>query len=338
VIKILLLIVGLLFLLIGILLFTSSSSIVELKLRYDEIEDCKVGSAETGYKQCTFNLEVEKEMKLPIYVYYELTNFYQNHRVYIQSLSQNQLLGTSVGPDEFCQPLLKDKNGTILYPCGLMANSFFTDRFTAKILKKDDTNAATLCSSCDDSYADLSDIKQKWSEWREDEKKTWRRDNIAWKVDESSRFQDPTFGPETYSREGYRQEMDGLLLPKVKDPDFIVWMRPAALPEFRKLYRVIDALPDGRTSLQKGDKIQVFAVNWFSVEEYKGTKSIVFTTLTWFGGKASSLGIAYIVVGGVSLLLALGLFVKEPSRSLGNYNFQEFNWKNLPNAGAQPTK
>ena len=37
----------------------------------------------------------------------------------------------------------------------------------------------------------------------------------------------------------------------VTDPDFIVWMRTAALPEFRKLYRVINR------DLRKGETLNV---------------------------------------------------------------------------------
>ena len=35
-------------------------------------------------------------MKAPVYVYYELDNFYQNHRRYVKSRSDSQLEGENV--------------------------------------------------------------------------------------------------------------------------------------------------------------------------------------------------------------------------------------------------
>lgn len=45
-------------------------------------------------------------MKPPIYVYYELDNYYQNHRRYVKSRSSLQLLGevcVVVSAGEFCR-------------------------------------------------------------------------------------------------------------------------------------------------------------------------------------------------------------------------------------------
>ena len=36
---------------------------------------------------------VPEKMKAPVYVYYELDNFYQNHRRYVKSRSDSQLSG-----------------------------------------------------------------------------------------------------------------------------------------------------------------------------------------------------------------------------------------------------
>lgn len=41
----------------------------------------------------------------------------------------------------------------------------------------------------------------------------------------------------------------------------------------------------------------------FPTQEYKGTKSIILSTRTIMGGKNPFLGIAYIVVGGICILL-----------------------------------
>ncbi|CAN0522451.1 unnamed protein product, partial [Ectocarpus sp. 8 AP-2014] len=67
-------------------------------------------------------------MKPPIYVYYELNNYFQNHRRYVKSRSSLQLLGEAVEPDENCEPLERTTVGgeiLDLNPCGLIANSMF---------------------------------------------------------------------------------------------------------------------------------------------------------------------------------------------------------------------
>ena len=41
------------------------------------------------------NVKIEENMKAPIMIYYKLEGFYQNHRRYIKSKSQNKLSGKS---------------------------------------------------------------------------------------------------------------------------------------------------------------------------------------------------------------------------------------------------
>eukprot|EP00493_Phyllostaurus_siculus_P019621 UN19933 len=90
----------------------------------------------------------------------------------------------------------------------------------------------------------------------------------------------------------------------------MVWARTAALPSFRKLHRKIDNLPDGRSKLSKGDQITVQIANWFPVEDFDGEKKFVLTTLTWFGGSAMGLAIAYLVVGIISLIISIGIILR----------------------------
>ena len=49
-------------------------------------------------------IDIPKDMDAPIYVYYKLDNFYQNHRRYVKSRSDIQLRGKS-GSTETCEPL-----------------------------------------------------------------------------------------------------------------------------------------------------------------------------------------------------------------------------------------
>ena len=58
----------------------------------------------------------------------------------------------------------------------------------------------------------------------------WTQTGIAWDTDINDKFQ-PTESTNLHNR---RTPEENKL---VTDPDFIVWMRTAGLPTFRKLYR-----------------------------------------------------------------------------------------------------
>jgi hypothetical protein len=80
-----------------------------------------------------------------------------------------------------------------------------------------------------------------------------------------------------------------------------VWMRTAAFPTFRKLYGKKD------DDLMAGTYKLTVAYN-YPVKGFDGTKSFVVAQMTWAGGKNPFLGIAYIVVGSMSLCSAVALF------------------------------
>lgn len=57
-------------------------------------------------------------------MYYGLTSFYQNHRHYVRSRNEEQLLGDLNAQSWECDPYQSD-NGQPYAPCGLIANSKF---------------------------------------------------------------------------------------------------------------------------------------------------------------------------------------------------------------------
>lgn len=62
-------------------------------------------------------------------MYYGLSNFYQNHRRYVKSRDDNQLLGNlDTSPSSDCAPFHKDDAGKYIAPCGAIANSLFNGK------------------------------------------------------------------------------------------------------------------------------------------------------------------------------------------------------------------
>ncbi|KAJ6770070.1 ALA-INTERACTING SUBUNIT 2-RELATED [Salix purpurea] len=81
-------------------------------------------------KNCSRILKVRKHMKAPIYIYYQLDNYYQNHRRYVKSRSDQQLLhGLKSSNTGSCEPE-ESNNGLPVVPCGLIAWSLFNDTYT----------------------------------------------------------------------------------------------------------------------------------------------------------------------------------------------------------------
>jgi len=146
-----------------------------------------------------------------------------------------------------------------------------------------------------------------------EDKGTWVKTGISWQSDRDKKFKRVDVPP-SFARRG----PGGFDLPNVTDEDFIVWMRTAGLPTFKKLYRKIE-----NRDLISGDIILLNFSNAFPVKSFSGTKSIVLSTTSALGGKNDFLGYAYIVVGVICLVLAIGFLVKHlySPRAMGDMHY-----------------
>eukprot|EP00811_Abedinium_folium_P002528 NODE_12321_length_1232_cov_2.653394.p1 GENE.NODE_12321_length_1232_cov_2.653394~~NODE_12321_length_1232_cov_2.653394.p1 ORF type:complete len:154 (+),score=42.23 NODE_12321_length_1232_cov_2.653394:347-808(+) len=96
----------------------------------------------------------------------------------------------------------------------------------------------------------------------------------------------------------------------IQSGHFIVWMRTAGLPTFRKLWGKVS------TPLKAGSRLRVFFEDNFPVVPFRGRKTFVLSTSNALGGRNDFLGLGYIVVGACCLVFCL-VFVCLPRRCKG---------------------
>jgi len=263
--------------------------------------------------QCQIRFNLPADLQPPVFLYYKLTSFYQNHRRYVKSLDAGQLKGGATTASALnsgdCKPLAQQMvtvNGVqtakAIYPCGLIANSVFNDTISLPVLMNPSggTTGNVTYNFTDKGIA--------WS--GEAKKYTNTPPNIDTLVPPPNwalRY------PDGYTADNIPQLAD--------DEHFQNWMRTAGLPTFTKLYYRND-----HDVMSKGDyEISVY-MN-FPVTEFGGTKSLVISTVSWIGGKNPFLGWAY--VGAAALFVLLGLagtarHLISP-RKLGDMTLLSFN-------------
>ncbi|KAL1548281.1 ALA-interacting subunit 1 [Salvia divinorum] len=286
---------AIIFIPIGLLSLSASENVVEVVDRYDDAcipsTNQKVGFIKdpATNKTCIRSLTIPKKMRKPIYVYYQLDNFYQNHRRYVKSRNDRQLWNPKAeSSTSKCDPEEKTGDGKPIVPCGLVAWSLFNDTY---MLSKND--AALPINKKD----------------------------IAWSSDRTHKF-----SPNVYPKNFQNGTLIGggkldESIPMSQQEDLMVWMRTAALPTFRKLYGKIE------TDLEANERITVTIQNNYNTYSFDGKKKLVVSTTTWIGGKNDFIGRMYLAVGGTSLVFAIifSLLYAFKPRPLGNPSYLSWN-------------
>ncbi|XJO78402.1 hypothetical protein BDV3_002849 [Batrachochytrium dendrobatidis] len=160
--------IGIIFVPLGIGLFLASEKVVQVSFDYTKCStlagnnftapaDSSIGITSWKYdaasQVCSIQFPIPSEIPAPVFMYYRLTNFFQNNRRYVKSFDANQLKGyvAAENLDIGCIPLNVPTDGTEFvtiagvnttikktsgqptpqyYPCGLIANSLFSDNIS----------------------------------------------------------------------------------------------------------------------------------------------------------------------------------------------------------------
>lgn len=210
-------------------------------------------------------------------MYYGLTNFYQNHRRYVKSRDDNQLLGKlSAPPSTDCFPFNFNNNNDTpskpIAPCGAIANSLFSGKIFLKVmiylwmlikLFADELKLHSVVMGKDVPLLNTG---------------------IAWPSDKEMKFRNPegnlTDGtlltvlkrlnshnnmilafkdydkPPSWRKSIFELDPTNSSNNGFENEDLMVWMRTSALPTFRKLYRRVNHTAEGFISgLLKGNYV-----------------------------------------------------------------------------------
>ncbi|XP_003962553.1 cell cycle control protein 50B [Takifugu rubripes] len=290
------LLIGLAFIGIGVALFITSQSIQVLELDYtgEQPPSPCYKCSDPTVKNCVCNLEfsITTLFKGPVFFYYGLSNYFQNYRKYGVSRDDEQLYGdldNFKSPSEYCAPYQYDSNDKPIVPCGSIANSMFNDTF--KLYQR--VNGTKKLVPFDGK-------------------------GIAWWTDYNIKYRNPSISP---LKNAFNGTVKPLMWPKPayeldpNDPanngfinqDFLVWMRTAALPDFRKLYRRITE-GDYAEGLPAGTYVLEIAYN-YPVLSFEGRKKVVLSNVSWMGGKNEFLGIAYLVIGSLCIVMSIVMLI-----------------------------
>ena len=263
-------VIALVFIPIGSWTLNTVNSLKEVVIRYDNLQGCADGffptDAEAAAKYsyagagttCTATARTTRALKAPVYVHYELSNFFQNHRAYARDLDYFKMMGNFDAGWDLCTTSTHKQTaaGDTISPCGVQAWSYFNDTFALRV-----DNVATAI----------------------DETK------IAWPSDKKFKFGD--FAPENMNTDAATRGGSVIQGNVDDDEHFITWMRMAAKSDFRKLWGRVDV------DIPANTEVKFTITNRYNTYMFDGRKSIVLSENSFMGGKNYFLPALYLFIG-----------------------------------------
>ncbi|CUV06026.1 unnamed protein product [Cryptosporidium hominis] len=291
--------VGITFITIGIFFQIFSNNTIECIINYEDspgngkVIDTIVEIKSEHCNPSMINGNELKYLKGDFFIYYQLRNFYQNNKSFIFSRSDRQLSGELIYDEETlsdCYPVIKDKQGKIFYPCGVATLTIFNDTFTILDGQNDPIEI-------DDSIETI----------------TFKSDRINYK----------NIPEHELLNHKFNDWLPKDIFPgRIENPHFIVWMKLSAFSTFNKIY--------GKLNSKKNKLIlplKIHVKNRYPVHFFNGSKHIVISQSTIFGGKHPYFGILYIISGILFILLSIYYIIRNKFNTniLGDFRFLYWN-------------
>jgi hypothetical protein len=330
---ILLLIIGLIFIPVGVTMLYSAKSLYDVSIQYGGAGTSSANACAAG--SCILTFTLNQQVSGNLYLYYELDNYYQNNIKYSSSVNWAQMMGNANVPmsdlQSTCDPVVL--NGTrVLNPCGLVAKSYFQDTFSLNVANSlvGDVVPTGLTMSFNDitGSIDKSLFKQPDGfqsaqapsacvNWAQQSDGTCASVNMpsgcrcfadpTANVNQYWYYYYPNDATTTYLYEMYPMTSISGISPLlgVTDPHFMNWMNIAALPNFRKLYGVING------NFNTGDVLAFNVYSLVDVNAFNGRKSLVLSSKGSLGVSNNGLGVTYIVTGTICLICSILFFIKQ---------------------------
>lgn len=298
---------GVVLIIIGVIIMVIFRNVEEIWIDYtycnsttDTNRTCAdiIGTSTLNKCYCEVPFRLDRNITAPVLLYYALTNFYQNHRSYVSSKDNKQLIGqlkNFVSSD--CHPydyvLSKDNRSIPIAPCGAIANSMFNDQL-AIVMINNATNTATVVPL----------IKK----------------NITWPVMKPNKYRNPpgklsqafaNFAkPKDWQKNIWELDPEDPDNNGFENEDFIVWMQTATLPSFKKTYRRVNHSDKFVEGLPRGKYILKVTYS-FPTVVFKGTKKLVIANTSVLGTRNYFLAFIYIITGVFCLIITIAFYIVQ---------------------------
>lgn len=340
-----LVIIGIVFLPVGVTMLFGANSLYTQAIQYGGVgTEASILTDCTDGLGCDLNFTIDMNIDGPLYLYYEISNYYQNNIKYSSSVNWNQMMGkTDVSQSDLgtsCDPATTTTDNAnsalTLNPCGLIAKSYFTDAFSASVPSGTSNSFNQVEMSTDEITGPLDQSLFRQPDGFKSASYTGSACTSSTQtltaaqcsadlgtpyckcyLDAGKKY--VFYYPDDDTTEYLYETYAGLVSPLegVTDPRFMNWMNIAALPKFRKLYGKMEG------TYKQGDQIKI-SVSYpvgipgvpnsgtgYDVDQFKGTKSVVLSARGALGVKNRGLGVTYIVSGACMIVMALVFFVKH---------------------------